>query len=223
MSTASRRVRASSAGRRRGQAHRHHRRARRRASACGATRLDRDRRSAMRLLPVRPDHGGGEPDRQDAEAHRRRHRRRDDQYLSLRNLSAHPRRRSIAPPNSPRSEEATMNAPLDAAACSSPPACPPPAASPSRIAARAAAAASDRPEPWAGRAAPQPDEVNAFVVDRSRRYDPRPDRQVGDGPGRDDFAGDDRRRGTRMRLRQGQGRIRLRQPQPPRRQALSAR
>ena len=27
------------------------------------TRLDRERRAAMRLLPVGPDHGGGEPDR----------------------------------------------------------------------------------------------------------------------------------------------------------------
>src|SRR5262245_21430379 len=43
----------------------------------------------MRLLPVRPDHGGGGPSQEEAEADRQGHRRSDDQYLSLRHLPAH--------------------------------------------------------------------------------------------------------------------------------------
>ena len=49
------------------------------------------RRAAMRLLPVRPDHGCGGAAQEEAEAERCRHRRGHDQHLPLRHLSAHPR------------------------------------------------------------------------------------------------------------------------------------
>ena len=48
----------------------------------------------VRLLPGRPADDGCGPDLQEAQADRCRHRRGDDQHLSLRNLSAHPRRHS---------------------------------------------------------------------------------------------------------------------------------
>src|SRR5580700_5763006 len=54
--------------------------------------MDRVRCSAVRLLPVRADHGGRGLAAAQAEADRRRHRPRDHQYLSLRDLSAHPGR-----------------------------------------------------------------------------------------------------------------------------------
>src|SRR5215831_18189603 len=46
----------------------------------------------MRLLPVRPDHGGGGAVEEKSQADRCRYRCGDDQYLPLRHLSAHPRR-----------------------------------------------------------------------------------------------------------------------------------
>ena len=53
--------------------------------------LDRSRRAAMRLLPVRPDHVGGGALADEPEADRRRHRRRHGrQHLPLRHLSPHP-------------------------------------------------------------------------------------------------------------------------------------
>ena len=55
----------------------------------GAARLGCVRRAAMRLLPVRPDHGGGGTAEEEAEADRPGHRRGDDQHLPLRHLSAH--------------------------------------------------------------------------------------------------------------------------------------
>ena len=54
----------------------------------------RGRRAAMRLLPVRPDHGRRRAAEEEAEADRCRHRRGDDQHLPLRHLSAHPRGRA---------------------------------------------------------------------------------------------------------------------------------
>src|SRR5689334_18483906 len=71
---------------------RHHRGPVGRRIASGAEGMGRARCAAMRLLPVRPDHGGRGAARQDAQAHRPGHRRCDDQYLPLRHLSAHPRR-----------------------------------------------------------------------------------------------------------------------------------
>ena len=71
-------------------------------SASGAEGLARARRAAMRLLPVRHDHGRGGAARQDAEADRRRHRRRDHQHLPLRHLQPRPRRRSSSPPRAAR-------------------------------------------------------------------------------------------------------------------------
>ena len=53
--------------------------------------LDRRGRAAMRLLPVGPDHGGGRAAQAASPADRRRHRRRHDQHLPLRHLSADPR------------------------------------------------------------------------------------------------------------------------------------
>src|SRR5499427_2513769 len=58
----------------------------------GAKGLGGDRRAAMRLLPVRADHGGCRAAAEESEADRQGHRRSDDQHLSLRHLSAHPRR-----------------------------------------------------------------------------------------------------------------------------------
>src|SRR5262245_60830119 len=52
------------------------------------------RRAPVRLLPVGPDHGRGGAAQADAEAERQGHRRGDDQYLSLRHLSARARRRA---------------------------------------------------------------------------------------------------------------------------------
>ena len=49
------------------------------------------RRAAVRLLPVGPDHGRRRAAEGEPEANRRRHRRRDDEHLPLRHLSAHPR------------------------------------------------------------------------------------------------------------------------------------
>src|SRR5260370_33458364 len=45
----------------------------------------------MRLLPERHDHGGDGTPQGEAQADRRRHRRSDHQYLSLRHLSTNPR------------------------------------------------------------------------------------------------------------------------------------
>src|SRR4051812_16042404 len=44
----------------------------------------------MRLLPVRPDHGGRGAAEEKSQADRPGHRRSDDQYLPMRHLSAHP-------------------------------------------------------------------------------------------------------------------------------------
>src|SRR5262249_14471377 len=57
-----------------------------------AAGLARSRRSAMRLLPKRDDHGGGRAARGEAAADRCGDRRRHHQYLPLRHLPAHPRR-----------------------------------------------------------------------------------------------------------------------------------
>ena len=77
------------------QADHHHRRAgAERRAAQGAEGLARARRAAVRLLPVRHDHGGGGAAQGQAEADRRRHRRQHHQYLPLRHLPAGARRRS---------------------------------------------------------------------------------------------------------------------------------
>ena len=62
--------------------------ARRVASA--AARVGGARRAAVRLLPGRPDHDGGGAAREQPEADRRGHRRRDErQHLPLRDLRSH--------------------------------------------------------------------------------------------------------------------------------------
>ena len=72
--------------------HHHDRRAVGQGRQNGADRLGRIRRAAMRLLPVRPDHVGLGASDGNAEAHRPRHRLRDErQSVPLRNLSTHPR------------------------------------------------------------------------------------------------------------------------------------
>src|SRR5690606_38599292 len=68
-------------------------RGRGRRGARGAAGLDRDRRAAMRLLPVGPDHVRHGADQEQSRAYRRGHRRgHERQYLPLRHLPAHPRR-----------------------------------------------------------------------------------------------------------------------------------
>src|SRR5262250_1005706 len=59
-----------------------------RRAAQGAEGLARSRRAAMRLLPVRDDHGGGGAAQRQAQAHRCRHRQHHHQYLPLRHLPA---------------------------------------------------------------------------------------------------------------------------------------
>src|SRR5207247_7361422 len=59
-----------------------------RRAAQGAEGLARSRRAAMRLLPVRHDHGGGGVAQGQAETDRRRHRHQHHQYLPLRHLPA---------------------------------------------------------------------------------------------------------------------------------------
>ena len=49
---------------------------------------------AMRLLPVRPDHGRRGAAQEEPQADRQGHRRSDDQHLPVRHLSAHPRGRA---------------------------------------------------------------------------------------------------------------------------------
>src|SRR5712671_2090217 len=60
----------------------------------------------MRLLPVRPDHGGGGSAQEQAEADRRGHRPRDDQHLPVRHLPANSRG---DPRRGKRLREARMN------------------------------------------------------------------------------------------------------------------
>ena len=72
-------------------AHHHARRAFGGRDSSGATRLAGDRRSAMRLLPGRPDDVGRGIAGEDAQAHRSRHQRSDERKpVPLRNLHAHP-------------------------------------------------------------------------------------------------------------------------------------
>ena len=58
--------------------------------ASGAEGLGGARRAAVRLLPVRQIMAAAALLEKNSEADRRGHRRRDDQYLPLRHLSAHP-------------------------------------------------------------------------------------------------------------------------------------
>src|SRR5712675_1115192 len=93
-----------------GQADHHHRGPRpEQRSAQGAEGLDRSRRSAMRLLPERHDHGGGGASQGEAQAVRRRHRQSHHQYLPLRHLSAGPRRHPRRDGERLSVEEKTMN------------------------------------------------------------------------------------------------------------------
>src|SRR5258708_23772743 len=59
--------------------------------ASGAEGLGERRCAAMRLLPVRPDHGGGGALEEEPQADRQGHRRSDDQHLPVRHLPAYPR------------------------------------------------------------------------------------------------------------------------------------
>src|SRR2546426_5820249 len=79
----------------RGQGDHHDRRPVTRWPPRGATRLGRAGRRPVRLLPIRTNHVGRGSARGETRPHRRRHRRRDDwEHLPLRNLPAHPRRRT---------------------------------------------------------------------------------------------------------------------------------
>ena len=84
--------------RRRRQVGDHHRRSVRRSQPSGAAGMDGDRRSSMRVLPVRPDHVGGGIAGEERQAQRCRYRyRHGRQHLPLRHVSAnsqsHPSRR----------------------------------------------------------------------------------------------------------------------------------
>src|SRR5262245_20650278 len=71
--------------------------------------MGRARRAAVRLLPVRPDHGRGSTAGEESAAGRQGHRRGDDQYLSLRHLSAHSRGRAHGRRHVQKLREAAMN------------------------------------------------------------------------------------------------------------------
>src|SRR4051812_4265497 len=73
---------------------RHHRGALGQFNPSGAEGLGLGRRTAMRLLPVGPDHGGGRAAQEEPEADRQGYRRGDDQHLPVRHLPAHPRGRA---------------------------------------------------------------------------------------------------------------------------------
>src|SRR5882762_412194 len=80
---------------RRRQARHHDRRSFERPFAPSAACLDRNRRPAMRLLPVWADHECRHLAEREFQAHRQRHRRSHvRQHLPLRNLPAHPPRHS---------------------------------------------------------------------------------------------------------------------------------
>src|SRR5512143_4121733 len=88
--------------RRRRQARHHDRRLVGGTCRRAASRVDRRRSSAVRLLPVRTDHGRGGAACQELQADRHRHRRRDERaHLPLwdvrTNSSRHPRGRGLAP------------------------------------------------------------------------------------------------------------------------------
>src|SRR6266568_451483 len=70
---------------------RHHRGPLGQFLASGAEGLGERGCAAMRLLPVRPDHGRRGSPQEDPQADRQGHRRSDDQHLPVRHLSAHPR------------------------------------------------------------------------------------------------------------------------------------
>src|SRR6202012_5729787 len=59
-----------------------------RQPASGATGLADRAGAAVRLLPVRPDHGDGGLSQEQSESDRRRHRRQSHQYLPLWHLRA---------------------------------------------------------------------------------------------------------------------------------------
>src|SRR6476620_2128165 len=73
--------------------HRHHRRPLSQQLASRSEGVGGGRRSPVRVLPVRADHGGRGPAQTGAQADRPGHRRGDDQHLSLRHLSARAHRR----------------------------------------------------------------------------------------------------------------------------------
>src|SRR3954468_10980394 len=73
---------------------RHHRGALGQFNPSGAEGLGLGRRTAMRLLPVGPDHGGGRAAQEEPEADRQGYRRGDDHHLPVRHLPAHPRGRA---------------------------------------------------------------------------------------------------------------------------------
>src|ERR1700761_5662861 len=77
--------------RRRRQEDHHHRRPEREGRSSLAEGLDRRAGAAMRLLPVRPDHAGGKPARQEQQSHQGRDRRAHGrQSLPLHDLFADP-------------------------------------------------------------------------------------------------------------------------------------
>src|SRR5207253_206355 len=92
-------------GRRRRQTGDYDRRPLQEPRARRATRVDRGRRAAVRLLPVGADHGRRGAARENSASHRHRHRHGDDQHLPLARTSA------SAPPSIAPRRERDMSAP----------------------------------------------------------------------------------------------------------------
>ena len=125
------------------------------------------RRAAMRLLPVGPDHGGGGAARRQAEADRRGHRRRDDATSAaaapiqrIRDGDPYRRGRRQGVGRSRHDNRIAEQRHPRAAASSRP---PPRSAAASRSASHCRSQAP-------GRRRSKVAEVNAWVVDRARRY-----------------------------------------------------
>ena len=171
--------------------------ARQRRFASGAEGLARPRRSAMRLLPERDDHGGRRLAEGEAAADRCRDRRCHIQHLPLRLLPA----RACGDSRRRRRSEPAMNpaAPIDRRTF---------------LASVAAAGGSlalgfQIPFGTAGSARVLAAAGNHRLDrDRAGRHGDHPRRQIRDGPGRLHRAADAGRGRARMRLEQGEARIR---------------
>ena len=166
--------------------------------------------------------------KKNAEADRRRHRRGDDQHLSLRHLSAHPRRRAHGGRRW-RDARAPTQAGLRRAAMTQ---------DDIRQGTRSsrAASSSSAPPPRGGglalgfnlpfgvaaaqrAGAARGTEVNAWVVDQARRHLRDPHRALRDGPGHAHRPRPARRRRARVRLEEGR---RPRRSRPARTSRASA-
>ena len=169
--------------------------------AQGAEGLARARRAAVRLLPVRHDHGGGgAPQDRSRKPDRRRHRRRDHQHLPLRHLPAGARSDPRRGEGSVR--EATMTA------CrirNQPPLLPHQQRRRRRRPRARTAPSALRPGGRArGRRLARNHRLGGDPPGQHHRH---PRRARRDGPGHDHRPRAARRRGARVRLEQGGDRV----------------